>query len=442
VKLSETVYNEPVTDPTLAGCRHCDLVQRVPALAPGARASCPRCDEEIARGPTNSINRTLPLTFAALILYLVANSVPMLSLTIVGRSASTTVIGGAQQLWADGREIVAALVLFTAVVAPALQIGLMFTILLGARVEHPPRWVGWLLKRYQFAQTWSMIEVMMLGVLVALVKIADYATVIPGIALFVLGALTVLLAAIQATFDPAEVWDRIRWADESARRNAVAPPDLQFDRGAREVTAMEVGLQVCRDCRMLSRPQHDRDEALCPRCGDEVEFRERDCLQRTWAFVIAAAVCYIPANVLPVLVTTTATGSDSDTILQGVVLLWSPAGWPLSIIVLVASIIIPSAKILAIAYLLISVQRGSAANNRQRTRLYRMVEFIGRWSMVDVFVDTFTAALIQLQPLMSVAPGPGLPFFAAVVVLTMLAAESFDPRLIWDDAGVSEVQYA
>ena len=137
----------------------------------------------------------------------------------------------------------------------------------------------------------------------------------------------------------------------------------------------------------------------------------------------------------------TATGSESDTILQGVVLLWSPTGWPLSLIVLIASIIIPSAKILALAYLLVTVQRGSARNNGQRGRLYRTVELIGRWSMVDVFVDAFTAALVQLQPLMAVAPGPGLFFFAAVVVLTMLAAESFDPRLIWDSARIHEVRH-
>ena len=127
--------------------------------------------------------------------------------------------------------------------------------------------------------------------------------------------------------------------------------------------------------------------------------------------------------------------------MQGVVLLWSPTGWPLSLIVLVASIMIPSAKIIALAYLLISVRRGSVQNNRQRIRMYRIIEFIGRWSMVDVFVDTFTAALIQLQPLMSVEPGPGLFFFAAVVVLTMLAVESFDPRLIWDATNLSEVAH-
>lgn len=208
------------------------------------------------------------------------------------------------------------------------------------------------------------------------------------------------------------------------------------------VTAMQLGMHSCAACGLLSRPPAGQDEGRCPRCDEALAFRKPGSLQRTWAFLIAAAICYIPANVLPVLTTTTAAGSQSDTILQGVVLLWSPTGWPLSIIVLVASIIIPSAKIVASGYLLITVHRGSARNNYQRIRLYRTVEFIGRWSMVDVFVDSFTAALVQLQPLMSVEVGPGLFFFAAVVVLTILAAESFDPRLIWDAASAREVEYA
>jgi len=208
------------------------------------------------------------------------------------------------------------------------------------------------------------------------------------------------------------------------------------------LTAMQEGLQSCEICALLSRPAPGEDEGLCPRCGEELSFRKPASLQRTWAFLIAAAVCYLPANLLPVLTTTTAAGAESDTIMQGVVLLWSPTGWPLSLIVLVASIMIPSAKILALAYLLVTVQRGSIQNNAQRIRLYRTVEFIGRWSMVDVFVDTFTAALVQLQPLMAVAPAPGLFFFAAVVVLTMLAAESFDPRLIWDPTSSKEAQHA
>ena len=215
-----------------------------------------------------------------------------------------------------------------------------------------------------------------------------------------------------------------------------APPAVGFP------TAMYEGLQGCEVCGLISRPAAGAEEGRCPRCDEELAYRKRASIQRTWAYLISAAICYVPANLLPVLNTTTATGTDSDTILQGVVLLWSPTGWPLSLIVLVASIMIPSAKILALAYLLITAQRGSVRNNHQRVRLYRMVEFIGRWSMVDVFVDTFTAALIQLQPLMAVAPAPGLLFFAAVVVLTMLAVESFDPRLIWDATSLREVQDA
>jgi paraquat-inducible protein A len=208
------------------------------------------------------------------------------------------------------------------------------------------------------------------------------------------------------------------------------------------LTAMQRGLQTCEACGLVSRPPAGADEGRCPRCDGEIAFRKPDSLERTWALLIAAAVCYVPANLLPVLTTTTAAGAESDTILQGVVLLWSPTGWPLSLIVLFASIMIPVGKIVALAYLLLGVRRGSIESSTQRVRLYRLVRFIGRWSMVDVFVDTFTAALVQLQPLMSVEPASGLFFFAAVVVLTMLAVESFDPRLIWDAVPVTEVGHA
>ena len=211
---------------------------------------------------------------------------------------------------------------------------------------------------------------------------------------------------------------------------------------AAAVSAMQHGLQRCEGCGLVSRPAPGEYDGQCPRCDEETAFRKPGSLERTAAYVIAAAFCYIPANVLPVLTTTTAAGADSDTILQGVVLLWSPTGWPLSLIVLVASVMIPVGKIVALAYLLVTVRRGSIENNAQRVRLYRTVEFIGRWSMVDVFVDTFTAALVQLQPLMSVTPGPGLFYFAAVVVLTMLAVASFDPRLIWDPSSSREVRHA
>jgi paraquat-inducible protein A len=203
-------------------------------------------------------------------------------------------------------------------------------------------------------------------------------------------------------------------------------------------TAAEAGLVSCENCSLLSSPAPGAEAGYCPRCGGELAQRHHHSIQYTWALVIAAAICYIPANVLPVLTTNALGSSESDTIIGGVLLLYNTGSWPLALIVLIASVMVPLGKLIALSYLLISVQRGSIKNNQDRTRLYRLVELIGRWSMLDVFVDTFTVALIQLQPLMSVEPGAGVLFFAAVVVLTMIAAESFDPRLIWDTPNVRQ----
>jgi paraquat-inducible protein A len=201
-------------------------------------------------------------------------------------------------------------------------------------------------------------------------------------------------------------------------------------------TAARAGLLSCEACQLLTRPATPEEPGYCPRCGEKLEFRRHGSIQTTWALIAAATICYIPANALPVMNTTTLGETEGDTILSGVAFLYTSGSWPLALIVLVASVMIPLGKLAALAYLLITVQQGSVTSNHQRTRLYRIVEFIGRWSMLDVFVATFTVALVQLQPLMSVEPGTGVLFFAAVVVLTMLAAETFDPRLIWDAGGV------
>ena len=200
------------------------------------------------------------------------------------------------------------------------------------------------------------------------------------------------------------------------------------------LTAAKAGLISCEACGLLVRPAHADEPGYCPRCDAELEFRRHDSIQRTWALIIAAAVCYLPANILPIMISNQLGRVEEDTIISGVILLYNTGSAVLAGIVLIASVVIPLAKLIALAYLLITVQRGSVRKNRDRAKLYRLVEIVGRWSMLDVFVATFIVALIQLQPLMAVLPGTGVLFFGAVVVLTMLAAESFDPRLIWDSS--------
>jgi len=216
--------NRALADAALVACPNCDLVQRLPAVTPGQTACCRRCGTVLWRRRVDSLNRTLALAVTAAVLWIIANTVPMLGLTTVGRESFTTVIGGAELLWQHDQQVVAVLVFFAAVLAPALQISVVLLVLLAARRERPPAWSGWILRHLPFTRTWSMIEVMLLGVLVALTKIAEYATVIPGHALFALFALVFVLAAMQSSFDPREVWNRVEWIQAGARPPAAGPP--------------------------------------------------------------------------------------------------------------------------------------------------------------------------------------------------------------------------
>ncbi|TDR79900.1 paraquat-inducible protein A [Paludibacterium purpuratum] len=174
-------------------------------------------------------------------------------------------------------------------------------------------------------------------------------------------------------------------------------------------------------------------EALaCPCCGTHLFARKHASLSRAWAWLIAAVLCYIPANVLPIMETRTLFGRQDDTILSGVVYLWGAGSWPLAVVVFVASILVPLLKILSLSFLLLSVHFHWRWAPLQRTRLYRLLETIGPWSMLDIYVVALLVALVQLRGLATIQAGPGALAFAAVVVLTMLAAHAFDPRLIWD----------
>jgi paraquat-inducible protein A len=205
--------------------------------------------------------------------------------------------------------------------------------------------------------------------------------------------------------------------------------------------AAERGLAACGSCAFLSKLE-DVDAgsvSLCPRCGARLRMRRPDSLERTGALLLAAAICYVPANVLPVLATTNLGVSEADTILGGVARLYQTGSWILAIIVLVASVAIPLAKMATLAGLLLVANRRVPANRRLCVRLYRVLEIIGRWSMLDVFVAALVVAVVQLRPLVSATPGPGLAFFAATAVLTMLAARAFDPRLVWETGRRADV---
>jgi paraquat-inducible protein A len=202
------------------------------------------------------------------------------------------------------------------------------------------------------------------------------------------------------------------------------------------LTGIQAGLVSCPGCHLLvqlPRPSGgEKARVRCPRCRTSLHLRKPDSIARTWALVVAALIFYIPANVLPITQVTSLGSVQADTILSGVLYFIESGSWPIALVIFVASVFVPLMKMAILIYLLISVQRGSSWRRRERTRLYRLTEAVGRWSMVDIYVVTILVALVHLGALANIEAGPAALFFGAVVVITMVAAMTFDPRLIWD----------
>ncbi|MBP9961379.1 MAG: paraquat-inducible protein A [Pseudomonas sp.] len=197
--------------------------------------------------------------------------------------------------------------------------------------------------------------------------------------------------------------------------------------------AIDAGILICIECHELNRQKPDTDEQVCTRCGALVHARRPNSLMRTWALLITAAILYIPANILPIMTVSTLGQGSPDTIMSGVITLMKHGMFPIAAVVFVASILVPTFKLVGIALLLYSVQRHQPLSARQRIVMYRFIEFIGRWSMLDIFVIAILVAVVNFGRIASVEANLGAVAFASVVILTMLAAVTFDPRLIWDN---------
>ena len=196
-------------------------------------------------------------------------------------------------------------------------------------------------------------------------------------------------------------------------------------------TAKALGLYACHTCGLVSRPAQE-GASSCRRCGSLLRFRKTSSIERSFAYLLAAYILYIPANILPIMETHSVLGKEDNTIVSGIVYLWHSGSWPLALVVFIASIVVPVLKLLALTLLVATSHYQSAWRPLERTKLYRIVELIGRWSMLDVYVVAILAALVQFHPLATVTPRIGAVYFGAVVVLSMLSAMAFAPRLIWD----------
>lgn len=405
---------------TVVECHECGLFQTIGHIPEGTIVACVGCGKQILDEKPPSHPRALAYSITALILFVIANTFPFMSFEMRGREEQSILISGVLEFFQRGFWELAAVVFAVAVMFPAVMIVGYIALLVPLTLGRVPRYAPKLLRLLQISRPWSMAEVFIFGVIVAYVKLSDLANLGVGIGCYAFVAMVLMLIAAESHLDPHHLWNRVRRSVQS-----VAAKHLRQT----EVAGCPVCGYVC------GMPSHSRATELdCPRCGAEVTHRKPDSVSRTWALVISAAVLYIPANTYPMLTVVSFGSGNADTIISGVIELVAAGMWPVAAIVFFASILVPLLKLIGLTFLLMSVHVRSTWRPKDRTVLYRIIEFIGRWSMIDIFMISILIALVQLGNIATIEPGPAALAFAAVVILTMLASMSFDPRLIWDAA--------
>ncbi|ASK35514.1 paraquat-inducible protein A [Alloalcanivorax mobilis] len=400
----------------LLPCRECDLVVAVPEPEPGQWLRCPRCAHPLARyTPHDQTSPALAVT--ALIMLALALAFPYIRFEKSGVSDSMGLLDAATQLAAFHDPLLGIIVFTTIVVLPGCFLVALLWVHLSLSGRHRLPGTALLVRSLPRWQPWMMADVFAIAALISLIKIAGMAQIglEPGFWAFS-GFALALLFTVQR-FHPLALWARLA--------GPPAPPE-----GARAgETAAGQGLVGCEQCGHLQARQAGR---ACQRCGARLHRRHPHSLQRTTALLVAAILCCFPAHLLPIMVTTSLGNTQPSTIISGVLQFIGHGDWPIALVIFVASVLIPFGKIMALGWLCLASRQNRQLDMAAQMRLYRITEWVGRWSMIDVFVVAIVVALVRLGNLLSIQPGPGGLAFAGVVVLTMLAAMSFDPRLIWD----------
>jgi len=403
--------------PALIECHECGLFLRPKPLPERGKAKCPRCGAGLYRRTNRGIDHAIALSIAGILLFAIANIFPFMTFKLEGREQVSTLITGVREFLDQGLWPLALLVFAVTIAIPLAKLLATLAVLVPIRLGLRVRGLGPLFRMVEIMHPWAMMEVFMLGVLVAYVKLTDLAILELGPALFAFTALIFVLAAAESSIEPREVWTAL--GDQGLRK--VPDPKKRHH------------LVGCHSCGLvLDLSGAGRAHTACPRCGAHMHHRKTDSLNRTWALVITAFILYIPANIFPVMTVISFGKGQPDTILSGVRELIHAGMWPLALLVFFASITVPMLKLWGLVFLLISVQCKWSWRLRDRTALFRVIESVGRWSMIDIFMISILIALVKLQAIATIEPGIGATSFAGVVIITMIASMMFDPRLMWD----------
>ncbi len=392
-------------------CHACGQLHERLLPPPGGEALCSHCGAALPIGQQPRLHLATALLFTAVILFFISNNHSFLSLKLIGFEQSASILSGVAALLSHDQWLLAALVFTTIFLFPLLEIAALLYLLvpyqLKRRLPGQVEVLRWLVR----APPWSMMDIFLLAILVTSVKLGDMAIIEPGIGMYAFFLLGPVLAVAYGLIDKENLW------------NWLNPHNCYIGHWHDRL----YGCDVCEA--MVGESVIDRLHQ-CPRCKSQLHKRIPNSLQKTTALIIAAIILYIPANLLPFMTTRSLSGERDDTLISGVIALYQHDMWLIALVVFLASILVPIAKLLVLIYLILAAHYRSFRRLEQKLLLYRLTELIGRWSMVDVYVVTLLTALVQFGFLGNIEPGNALVAFAAVVILTMLAAETFDSRLL------------
>jgi len=391
------------------GCLECGLIQRLPELAPRQKAICRQCGMTVLRHCPNQMRTGMALILSAIILSAPSLLEPLFVANVFGHQRFSAVFTGVTSLWTDAWWPLALVVLGFVIVIPMVWLCALLFVFLCLEYQARPPSLPYVYRAAETLNAWAMPDVFLVGAAVAYARMNSLASVAITDGGWCFFAFAFLVMAIRSTIDSAEIWNAIG-----------SPPAVEGN----------VSL-ICPGC-ALALPSSSSGKR-CPRCKSMVSARRSLALDSAVACLIAAYLLYIPANLLPVLRIAHLNSNFSTTILGGVWDLAKAGMWPLAVVVFAASIIIPTVKLIGLTWCLTGTRQAGTSHLIERARLYRVIDRIGRWSNIDVFVISILTALIQFGAIGTAQAGAGAVAFGAVVVLTMLASRLFDSRLMWPE---------
>lgn len=408
---------EPSSTYTLS-CPDCDLL--ISATLPEEKHChyCPRCGKNIIKASNNSILQSLVLTLTALILYIPAVFMPLLTMNAIGLEDSGSILDSIIVIWQDGYYFMSFATAMSTVTFPLLLFSSLLAVSLSLHLHYQPPWLAKVFRFYIHIEEWSMSEVYLLGIIIALIKMKDMGDIHYDIGFFFFILVVFVAMKIQCIVNKHTFWEAIK------QSKPLTPTSQHL------TTAKAEGLLLCHTCHSLQPVQLEGHQ--CPRCHAQLHTRKQNSFSRTLAFVSAAFLMLFPANILPIMEVDFLGSVTLSTILDGIIYFFQHDSFFIGLVILIASILVPVYKVVGMSILLASIHFNKRGHLRKKTIMFRCITFIGRWSMLDIFVIALLAALINFGFFSSVSASHAATYFCGVVILTMCAAISFDPRLLWD----------